>query len=61
MKFSDYILVTDLDDTLLTRDKRITEKDLEAIKYFVSEGLVSVSRSEGIRILDKQRLRKMTL
>lgn len=38
MKFSDYILVTDLDDTLLTRDKRITEKDLEAINYFVSEG-----------------------
>lgn len=31
------------------------------LKYFASEGLVSVSRSEGIRILDKQRLRKMTL
>lgn len=37
-RFSDVILVTDLDDSLLTRDKRITEKDLEAIKYFVSEG-----------------------
>ena len=27
------------------------------LKYFASEGLVSVSRSEGIRILDKRRLR----
>ncbi len=38
MKFSDYILVTDLDDTLLTRDKRITDEDLKAVNYFVSNG-----------------------
>ncbi|MGN0689039.1 MAG: Cof-type HAD-IIB family hydrolase [Oscillospiraceae bacterium] len=38
LKFSDYILVTDLDDTLLTRDKRITEKDLNAVRYFVENG-----------------------
>lgn len=31
------------------------------LKYFASEGLVSVSRSEGIRILDKRRLRALTL
>ena len=31
------------------------------LKYFVSEGLVTVSRSEGIRILDKKRLRNMAI
>lgn len=30
------------------------------LKYFASEGLVSVSRSEGIKILDKKRLRALT-
>ena len=30
------------------------------LKYFVSEGLVSLSRSQGIRILDKRRLRGLT-
>ncbi len=29
------------------------------LKYFASEGLVSVSRSEGIRILDRARLRAL--
>ena len=31
------------------------------LKYFVSEGLVSTSRSEGIRILDKAGLRKLAM
>ena len=31
------------------------------LKYFSAEGLVSTSRSEGIRILDKQRLRGIAL
>jgi CRP/FNR family transcriptional regulator len=31
------------------------------LKYFVSEDLVSVSRSEGVKILDKKRLRALTL
>ena len=31
------------------------------VKYFVSEGLISASRSEGIRILDKKRLRDLAL
>ena len=31
------------------------------LKYFSAEGLVSVSRSEGIKILDKKRLRNLTL
>ena len=31
------------------------------LKYFVSEGLISTSRSEGIRILDKKRLRALTV
>ena len=31
------------------------------LKYFVSEGLISTSRSDGIRILDKKRLRALTV
>ena len=31
------------------------------LKYFAAEGLVTASRSEGIRILDKKRLRALTL
>lgn len=31
------------------------------LKYFSGEGIVSVSRSDGIRILDKKRLRALTL
>ena len=31
------------------------------LKYFTSEGLVSVSRSGGIKILDKKRLRNMAI
>ena len=30
------------------------------LKYFASEGLISASRAEGIRILDKKRLRALT-
>ena len=29
------------------------------LKYFASEGIVSVSRSAGIQILDKKRLREL--
>ena len=31
------------------------------LKYFVSEGLVSVSRNEGVRLIDRARLRALTL
>ena len=31
------------------------------VKYFAGEGLISSSRSEGIKIIDKARLRKLTL
>ena len=31
------------------------------LKYFTAEGLVTSSRSEGIRILDKKRLRELSL
>ena len=31
------------------------------LKYFASEGIVSVSRSDGIKILDKKRLRNLAL
>jgi CRP/FNR family transcriptional regulator len=31
------------------------------LKYFVAEGLITASRSEGIRILDKKRLRALAL
>ena len=30
------------------------------LKYFASEGLISSSRTEGIRLLDKKRLRELT-
>ena len=31
------------------------------LKYFATEGLIVASRSEGIRLLDKRRLRELTL
>lgn len=31
------------------------------MKYFVSEGIVTSSRSEGIRVIDKKRLRELAL
>ena len=31
------------------------------LKYFASEGIISASRSEGVRILDKNRLRELAL
>ena len=31
------------------------------LKYFASEGLISTSRSDGIKILDKKRLRALTV
>ena len=31
------------------------------LKYFASEGIISSSRSEGVRILDKKRLRGLTV
>ncbi len=31
------------------------------LKYFASEGIISASRGEGIRILDKKRLRELTV
>ena len=30
------------------------------LKYFATEGMISVSRGEGIKILDKRRLRELT-
>lgn len=37
-KFDGMLLCTDLDDTLLTTDKRISEENKKAIEYFESEG-----------------------
>lgn len=37
-KFDGYLICTDLDGTLLTDDKRVSEENIEAIDYFVSEG-----------------------
>jgi CRP/FNR family transcriptional regulator len=31
------------------------------LKYFATEGIITASRSEGIKIIDKKRLRAMTL
>ena len=37
-KFSGYLICTDLDDTLLTTDKKISPENKRAIKYFMDEG-----------------------
>ena len=37
-KFDGLLLCTDLDDTLLTTDKRVSEENSRAIEYFKSEG-----------------------
>lgn len=37
-KFDGILICTDLDGTLLTADKRVSEENLEAIEYFKSEG-----------------------
>ncbi len=37
-KFTNLLLCTDLDDTLLTDDKRVSEENRRAIEYFKSEG-----------------------
>ncbi|MGN0106470.1 MAG: Cof-type HAD-IIB family hydrolase [Hominilimicola sp.] len=37
-KFDGILLCTDLDDTLLTTDKRVSEENSRAIEYFKSEG-----------------------
>jgi CRP/FNR family transcriptional regulator len=31
------------------------------LKYLTSEGMISASRTEGIKLLDKKRLRKLAL
>ncbi len=37
-KFDSILLCTDLDDTLLTHDKRVSEGNIEALKYFMDNG-----------------------
>ncbi len=37
-KFDGYLICTDLDDTLLTDDKHVSDENKEAIEYFMSEG-----------------------
>lgn len=37
-KYEGILLCTDLDDTILTSDKTISDKNIEAIKYFMNEG-----------------------
>lgn len=37
-KFDGILFCTDLDDTLLTTDKRISDENKQAIEYFMSEG-----------------------
>ncbi len=37
-KFDGLLLLSDLDDTLLTTDKRVSEENARAIEYFKSEG-----------------------
>lgn len=37
-KFSGIVFVTDLDGTLLTKDKKISQENLDAINYFKNEG-----------------------
>lgn len=37
-KFDGILICTDLDDTLLTTDKRVSAENMQAIDYFMSEG-----------------------
>jgi len=37
-KFDGILICTDLDDTLLTRDKRVSDENIRAIKHFISKG-----------------------
>lgn len=37
-KFDGILMCTDLDDTLLTTDKRVSAENMQAIDYFMSEG-----------------------
>lgn len=37
-KFDGILICTDLDDTLLTADKRVSDENIKALKYFMSEG-----------------------
>ncbi len=37
-RFDGILLCTDLDDTLLTRDKRVSEKNVNALRYFMDNG-----------------------
>lgn len=37
-KFDRILICTDLDDTLLTADKRVSDENIKALKYFMSEG-----------------------
>lgn len=37
-KFDGYVIITDLDGTLLTDDKKISKENLEAINYFIDNG-----------------------
>ena len=61
MDFSKVILMTDLDGTLLTDDKRILPQDLEAIERFrAGGGLFTMATGRGYsmakHIADKLRL-----
>ncbi len=38
MKYNGKLILTDMDATLLTDDKRISEKNLKAIEYFIENG-----------------------
>ena len=37
-KFDGYLICTDLDGTLLRKDKSVSKENLEAIEYFKNEG-----------------------
>ena len=37
-KFEGKLLVSDMDATLLNRDHKVSERNREAIEYFISEG-----------------------
>ena len=61
MDFNKVIIMTDLDGTLLTDDKQILQKDLDAIKRFrKGGGLFTVATGRGYamarRIVDKLKL-----
>lgn len=59
-KFDGILLCTDLDDTLLTSDKRVSRENYDAIEYFKSEGGLFTFATGRVPLGTKPILRQIT-